>query len=79
MSACLGLQRREGQTVRAQLAMGIELIRSVSAEPQMGIGMGLGAKLRNEQRDRRNDGNPKLNFSAQSFHGGRNSVVSGTK
>jgi len=50
--------------------VGIELIGGVDPEPQMRVGMGLGAKLGNEQRDRRNDGNPKLDFSAQSFHGG---------
>lgn len=79
MTARLAQKRREGQTVRAQLAMRIELIRGVSPEPQVGVGVGLRTKLGNEQRDRRNDGNPKLKFSAQSFHSGGNSVDSDTK
>jgi hypothetical protein len=41
--------------------------------------MGLGAKLGDEQGDRRDEGNPKLKFSAQSFQGGGNSVDSDTK
>jgi hypothetical protein len=59
--------------------MRIELIRGVSAEPQVRVGMGLGAKLGDEQGDRRDEGNPKLKFSAQSFQGGGNSVDSDTK
>ncbi len=47
--------------------MGIELIRRVGAQPQMRIGMCLRTKLGNEQRNCRNEGNPKLKFSAQSF------------
>jgi len=55
--------------------MRIQLIGRMRPEMQMRVGVRLSAKLRNQQRHRRYEGDAKLNLSAQSFQKKGHSLV----